>query len=225
MNTRILAVAAALAVAMPVVASAQRGGWTAPGSNRSIDSPAYREGYQRGIRDGEDDSRHNRRYDYAARSDYRSGDPGYRRDFGDRNRYRVEFRFGFEIGYRDGFQRYRPSFGGRDGAGWRPGAGGPPPWAVARGRGGYQRTDLAFRIGFTDGYDAGLRHGRDRRQFNPFNEGRYRSGDRSYNRSYGTRDFYRLRYQEAFREGYRYGYDDGWRFDRRGKGRPSWWPW
>ena len=223
MNTRMLAVFAALAVAMPVVASAQRRAVATPGANRTIETPAYRAGYERGIRGGEDDGRRNQAYSYANRSDYRSGDSGYRREFGDRDRYRSEFRRGFEVGYRDGFARYRPGYGRNDG--WRPGRGGPPPWATARGRGGYQRTDYAFRIGFTDGYEAGLRDARDRRRFDPIGEGRYRSGDHGYNRSYGTRDDYRLRYRGAFSEGYEHGFDDGWRYAERVNDRPWWWPW
>jgi hypothetical protein len=77
MNTRMLAVVAAFAVAMPVVANAQRRGGVAPGANRAIETPAYRAGYERGIRGGEDDGRRNQAYNYASRSDYRSGDAGW----------------------------------------------------------------------------------------------------------------------------------------------------
>ena len=142
--------------------------------------------------------------------------------------------FAVEAGYRDGFGRYR-AYGPANGRanGWRPGAGGPPPWATARGRGGYQRTDFAFRTGFTDGYEAGLRDGRDRDRFDPIREGRYRSGDHGYNRNYGSRDFYRVRFREGFLEGYEHGFNDGWRYDARYDGRdggrttmrPWWWPW
>ena len=115
---------------------------------------------------------------------------------------------------------------------WRPGTGGPPPWANGRGRGrgrgGYQTNDYAFQSGFTDGYEAGLDDGRDRRRFDPVGEGRYRSGDRGYRGDYGTRDAYKFRYREAFREGYEDGYGDGQRYDSRNTrndGRPTWWPW
>jgi hypothetical protein len=226
MRTRLLVAATAFALLLPAAANAQRGNAPPPGSKRFVETPAYRAGYVRGAQFGEDDARRNRPYDFAVKSDYRNGDSGYRREYGDRNRYRTEFRFGFEVGYRSGFDRFRTAYGG-PGA-WRPGAGGPPPWAVARGRGGYQRTDYAFRIGFTDGYEAGLRDARDRRRFDPIGEGRYRDGDRGYNRNDGPRDFYRVRYREAFREGYEHGYQDGWRYDgRQGRqdGRAWWWPW
>jgi hypothetical protein len=222
MRTPALVVAVLIALATPAIAHAQRG--RAPqGYFGANDTPAYRLGFSLGVRGGEDDGRRSRQFDFARRSDYRSADSGYRREYGDRDRYRVEFRLGFEVGYRNGYQRYSPA-NGRGGA-WQPGPSGPPRWAVARGRGGYQRTDFAFRRGFTEGYEVGLRDARDRRRFDPTNEGRYRSGDRGYTRAYGSRDFYRLRYREAFLEGYQHGFDDGWRYDARDAGRPWWWPW
>jgi len=197
-------------------------------------SPAYQEGYQRGTRAGSDDGQRNREFNYANKSDYRNGDAGYRREYGDRDRWRVDFRIGFESGYRDGYGRYRPNYGGygtydRNDT-WRPGTGGPPPWANGRGRGrgGYQYNDYAFQAGFTDGYEAGLNDGDARRRFDPVGEGRYRSGDRGYKSNYGSRDAYKLRYREAFRDGYENGYEDGRRYDNRSTrsdGRPSWWPW
>ena len=215
-------------------------------------SQGYNEGYERGSRAGADDGQRNRPQDYASKSDYRNGDSGWRREYGDRERYRIDFRLGFEFGYREGYGRYRPGYGsdsygrgndqygqyGRNDPygrndGWRPGAGGPPPWANGRGRGrgnagGYQYNELAFRNGFTDGYEAGLRDGRNRDRFDPVREGRYRDGDRGYNRNYyGSRDIYRVRYRQAFIEGYEYGFNDGRRYDSRNynNGRPWWWPW
>ncbi len=209
--------------------------------NQAYNSQAYNTGYDRGSRAGADDGQRNRDFNFVNKSDYRSADSGYRREYGDRERYRSDFRLGFESGYRDGYSRYRPAYGnggygnggydpyGDRNGGWRPGTGGPPPWANgrARGRGGYQ-TDAAYQTGFTDGYEAGLDDGRDRRRFDPVGEGRYRSGDRGYNGNYGSRDAYKYRYREAFREGYEDGYGDGQRYDSRttrNDGRPTWWPW
>lgn len=227
----------ALAMTAPVVvASAQAQTQRAVPRN----SQAYNEGYERGARSGGDDGQRNREFDYTNKSDYRNGDGGYRREYGDQNRWRIDFRLGFEFGYRDGYGRYRPNYGRSGGPGgydrndgYRPGAGGPPPWAHGRGRGrgGYQYTDYAFQQGFTDGYEAGLKDSRDRNRFDPIGEGRYRSGDRGYRSNYGTRDAYRFRYREAFREGYEHGFEDGRRYDNRDNrnnrydGRPWWWPW
>jgi hypothetical protein len=212
--------------------------------NQSYNTQAYNNGYDRGLRAGADDGQRNRAFNFANKSDYRNADAGYRSEYGDRERWRTNFRSGFESGYREGYSRYRSTYGnggvygngggvyGPDGngGGWRPGTGGPPPWANgrARGRGGYQNNDYAFQTGFTDGYEAGLDDGRDRRRFDPVGEGRYRSGDRGYRGDYGTRDAYKFRYREAFREGYESGYVDGQRYDNRNTrsdGRPTWWPW
>ena len=210
--------------------------------NQAYNSQAFNTGYDRGSRAGADDGQRNRDFNFANKSDYRSADAGYRREYGDRERWRSDFRLGFENGYRDGYSRFRPAYGnggygnggydpyGNRNGGWRPGSGGPPPWANgrARGRGGYQYNDAAYQTGFTDGYEAGLDDGRDRRRFDPVGEGRYRSGDRGYNGNYGSRDAYKNRYRGAFREGYESGYGDGQRYDNRNTrydGRPTWWPW
>ena len=247
MNARSIALMSALALALPVAANAQR-----PGVERAVprgqseNSPAFRNGYERGARSGEDDGRANRQFNYENKSDYRSGDQGWNRNYGDRENWRYEFRLGFERGYREGYGRYRPGYGGYGSSGGygnyggyggygndtrRPG-GGPPPWANGRGRGrgnqgGYQYTDFAFRNGFTDGYEEGLKDAQRRDRFDPTDEGRYRSADHGYNRSYGDREYYRLRYRDAFREGYEHGFEDGRRYDSRNfrNGRPLWWPW
>jgi hypothetical protein len=219
--------------------------------NQAYNSQAYNTGYDRGSRVGADDGQRNRDFNYSNKSDYRSADAGYRSEYGDRERWRTNFRLGFENGYRDGYSRYRPNSGnggygnggvygpygngnGNSNGDWRPGTGGPPPWANGRGRGrgGNQTNDYAFQTGFTDGYEAGLDDGRDRRRFDPVGEGRYRSGDHGYRGDYGTRDAYKFRYREAFREGYEDGFGDGQRYDSRtdnrntrSDGRPTWWPW
>lgn len=228
-------VAVALFAPMAVASAEAQGRGQGQAPRAVPRSQAYNEGFERGSRAGGDDGRTNREFNYQNRSDYRNGDQGWRREYGDRDRWRIDFRLGFEFGYRESYGRYRPGYGGyndrygRDGnyGGWRPGAGGPPPWANGRGRGGYQYTDFAFRNGFTDGYEAGLRDGRDRRRFDPISEGRYRSGDRGYNGRYGSRESYKFRYRDAFREGYEHGYEDGVRYDNRNfrNGRPWWWPW
>lgn len=238
MTARTLALVSAFALVLPAAANAQRaGGGPRPQAvprAQSENSPAFRSGYERGTRSGEEDGRRNSRFDYESKSEYRSGDAGWNRNYGDRESWRFDFRLGFQRGYSDGFSRYRGGSGGygnyggygRD-DGWRPGTGGPPPWANGRGRGrgGYQYTDIAFRNGFTEGYEEGLKAGRDRQRFDPIGEGRYRDGDRGYNRNYGDRNFYRIRYREGFREGYEHGYEDGRRYGRTNNSRPGWWPW
>jgi hypothetical protein len=237
LSSSVLAYSFALALVTPLAVStaeAQYRPQPQAQPDRAVprNSPAYNEGYERGTRAGGDDGQRNREFNYEAKPDYRNGDAGYRRDYGDRDRWRIDFRLGFEFGYRSGYERYRPSYGRNGGYdrndGWRPGAGGPPPWANGRGRGGHQYNDYAFQNGFTDGYDAGLADGRSRRRFDPIGEGRYRSGDHGYHGSYGSREAYKYRYRDAFREGYEQGYEDGRRYDSRSNrwdGKPWWWPW
>jgi hypothetical protein len=179
---------------------------------------AFREGYTRGLRAGEDDARRNETYNFNDESDYRRGDIGYRSQYGNRSRYIDEFRRGFADGYREGYGRYGyGSASGNRGRGIPPWANGRGPgWGTANPRGGYygsRNIDFAFANGYTEGYEAGLDDGNDNRRNAPTAEGRYRDGDRGYKREYGDRETYRLRYREGFVLGYRDGYDDG-RFRR-----------
>lgn len=226
MTTRSLVLLSCLALAAPVAAFAQsrdnpRTGGTTGYAVPRDESPAHRAGYERGVRGGEEDGRRNQAYDYQRNGDYRAADAGYRREYGDRERYRVDFRIGFEIGYRDGYGRYR------SGA-WRPGDG-QPPWANGRGRGPAGYGQQAYRTGFNDGYDEGLRDAQRRRRYDPTDTGRYRSADRGYGNTRGPREEYRYWYREGFRDGYDRGYQDGRRYDGRYDPRygnkPWWWPW
>jgi flagellar biosynthesis/type III secretory pathway protein FliH len=225
MKIRQLALLSALALAVPAAvpidAQAQWGG--------GAQVPAYREGYDRGLRAGEEDSRRNQSFDFTDESDYRRADAGYRSQYGNRDRYRADFRRGYEEGYRAGYGRY--GYDDRYDTGRR---GATPPWSNGRGwargraRGdspygpygapGY--NDLAFTTGYNDGYEAGLDDGRDRRRNDPIAEGRFRSADHGYRREYGTREAYKIRYRDAFRQGYERGYNDG----RRNTGTRWWWP-
>jgi len=173
--------------------------------NQSQGRAPYELGFQEGRRQGERDARANRAFDVYGDPAYRDGDRGYHRRFGDRNLYRNFYRSGFEDGYRAGYGRRGPVFGDRD---RRPGGAGPrmprafPEPAVARG--------------FNDGYEQGVRDGRDDDRYDPVASRDYREGDNGYNGSYrGTRDAYKTNYRAGFRQGYEEGYRDGGRYDRR----------
>jgi len=184
MRFRYLFLIATLAIAAPSTASAQFG--------RPAPTPAYRDGYERGLTAGTDDRRHGDRYSYSDERDYQRADGLYRDEYGRREVYRDEFRRGFESGYRIGYEgtaRARSGYGGNDSTY------------------GY-RNDLARQNGFEDGLEAGQKDFRGNRRYELFSEGRYRSGDHGYKGWYGTKDVYRSRYRDAFVEGYRRGY--GW---------------
>ena len=85
------------------------------------------------------------------------------------------------------------------------------------------RVDPAFRIGFSDGYEAGYHDARRRHRFDPFGEGRYRSATRGYDRRYGPREVWRDRYRVGFRRGYEDGFDAAYR-RMRYHDRPYWRP-
>ena len=228
MKIRHLALISALALATPTaILSADapadvgaRDQWGPSGAQTF----AFREGYDRGLRAGEEDSRRNQSFNFTDESDYRSADAGYRSQYGNRTLYRDEFRRGYAEGYRLGYSRYRDQYDtGRGGWGSGRRGGVPPPWANGRGRGagtyGTYRTDPAFTSGYNDGYERGLDDGEDRRRNNPVAESRYRDADRGYERQYGTREAYKIRYRDGFLQGYQRGYQDGQRYSGR-----SWWP-
>src|SRR5262245_44615745 len=100
MFVRSMVLVSALALCAPAIVHAQ-GQWGAYGNQQ-----AYNEGYQRGLRAGEDDIRRGQAFNYTDESDFRRGDVGYRREYGSLDVYRNQFRRGFETGYRAGYDRY-----------------------------------------------------------------------------------------------------------------------
>jgi len=210
MNVRHIALISALALGATSTLDA-REQWSRIGA-----APAYREGHERGVRAGLEDSRRNQAYEFRDEADFRRADAGYRREYGPIDRFRDEFRRGYEAGYREGYVRYsndgrgnQPAwFVGRGGPGGydAPGRYGGPGYGTGRYGAPAGRYDLAIANGYRDGYDEGRNDGRGRRRFAPTAESRYRNADRGYERSYGTRALYETRYREGFLEGYRDGY-------------------
>src|SRR5688572_9206135 len=72
------------------------------------------------------------------------------------------------------------------------------------------RRSGAFGIGYDNGYEEGLRHGRADahrgRSFGFTHDSRYRRGDAGYRSRYGSRHVYADGYRSGYREGYRDGY-------------------
>ena len=198
---RSLALAAALGVAIPTISWAAQPQW----DSSPINQPAYREGYDRGVRAGSEDVRRGDRFQFADESDYRRGDAGYRSQYGNREFYRDTFRRGFEDGYRVGY----------GGAYDRQGPGGYGTGGYGNGRAVGRYDIIAYQHGMNDGYEAGLKDARDRRRYDPIGEGRYRSADHGYDRRYGPREAYKNDYRVAFKDGYDRGYQDGRRYTGR----------
>jgi hypothetical protein len=223
MTTRVLAVAAVLALATPAVTSVQA---------QVAGSPAYSEGLNRGLRAGEEDSRRGDAYNFTDENDYRRADAGYRSQYGYIERYKDDFRRGYEVGYRSGYTRntnsrvppyYDPQYPDPrypDPRYSDPRY--PDPRYDNRSGTAVRRDDLALTNGYNDGYERGLDDGHDRRRKDPVAERYYRGGDRGYEKWYGPKELYKTRYREAFRNGYERGYDDARRYTNGG--RPWWWP-
>ena len=165
MIVRTVALVSVLALAAPEMLEA-REQWGSYGTQQ-----AYNEGYQRGVRSGEDDGRRSESFNYADESDYRRANAGYRREYGNQESYRTEFRRGFEQGYRTGYERYGyrngrpgPWANGRGNGPWANGRGNGP-WANGRGNGpvgngnygnyGSTGTISRFRPGSTTATNAG----------------------------------------------------------------------
>jgi len=72
---------------------------------RNVDTIAQRNGYQDGVRRGEQDRFRRAPFGYQASSEYHNALSGYRAEFGNRDRYREAYREGFRRGYNDGLQR------------------------------------------------------------------------------------------------------------------------
>ena len=171
-----------------------------------IDQAAYERGYVEGVRQAERDAAAGRAFDVNNVRAYRSGDRGYAPGGVSRAVYGRLFRNGVEDGYRAGYRPSRPeAFRQLD-----------------RGRSGVVGRRPALRFlepagarGYDDGYERGLRDGRNNDRYDPVASRDYRDGDNGYSRSYGTRDAYKNNYRAGFRAGYEEGYRDGSPFSRR----------
>lgn len=84
-------------------------------SERERREIAQRNGYESGFREGREDRRDWRSFDFRRNRVYREATNGYRDTFDDEEDYRQVFRQAFENGYRNGF--------GRSGTGWGGGGG------------------------------------------------------------------------------------------------------
>ena len=71
---------------------------------RQVEDRAYRNGFEQGRAQGENDARRGRSFDYGRHSEYRNAQIGYA-GYGNRNEYRNVFRRGFQEGYNDGYRR------------------------------------------------------------------------------------------------------------------------
>jgi hypothetical protein len=177
LGAALMAGSATLAVAQSVVPV--QWGW---GQRDDDDRQAYKDGFRR----GQEDARHNRRFD--------PDDSGWReRD--DRQAYRS--------GYERGFQQVGGYRNDRDG-----------DWD--RDRGGYGGTgygmNSARRYGYQDGINDGARDRQTGHSDRPTQGGNYKHADHGYSSSFGNKNYYKQAYRQAYENGYQLGYNSGgWR--------------
>ena len=158
-----------------------------------------RQAYQDGLRRGQDDARHNRRFD-PDNSRWRERD--------DRQAYRS--------GYERGFQQNRGSYGngawGRDRDGDRDDRG-RGNWGLGRGGNGGYGANAAQQYGYQDGINDGARDRRSGHSDRPTQDSNYKNATRGYNSSYGDKNYYKQAYRQAYENGYQQGYNSGggWR--------------
>jgi hypothetical protein len=157
-----------------------------------------RQAYKDGLNQGQQDARHNRRFNPES-SRWRERD--------DREAYRSGYERGFQQsgGYSNG--GYNNGVWGRDRDGDRDRGG--------YGRGGYGGYGLnaARQNGYQDGLNDGSSDRRSRHSNRPTHDSNFKHADHGYIPTYGNREYYKQTYREAYQNGYQQGYNSGggWR--------------
>jgi len=226
----------AIGLAAAAPASAQIAGkpdWNSPSYVEDARQPynesrrlAYDNGYREGLKEGQNDARHNDAFNYEDERMWQRADKGYNRSFGDSSRYQQSFRTGFAAGYSEAYQRVLPGRAGgyepypsygngrvypntRGTYGNGPYRDGYPTGNVYPGtRGGYgYNYGPAYSNGVNDGYEKGHEDARDRDSYDPSRHKWYRNGDHDYKSSYGPK----IQYESLYRQGFQEGYDRAYR--------------
>ena len=189
LGAALMAGSATLAMAQSVVPV--QWGW---GQRDDDDRQAYKEGFRR----GQDDARHNRRFD---------PDDSRWRERDDRQAYRSGYQRGFQqVGsYRNDRDRDWDRDGDRDRDDDRGGWGGYGGSAYG--------MNSARRYGYQDGLNDGARDRQTGHSNRPTQAGNYKHADRGYSSSFGNKNYYKQAYREAYENGYQLGYNGGggWR--------------
>jgi hypothetical protein len=108
MNARLLLPAAAVAVLLVTSSACASGGYYQRDPDRparQVADRAYRNGFEEGRVQGENDARRGRTFNFGRHSEYRNAQIGYG-GYGNRNEYRGVFRQGFEAGYNESYRRF-----------------------------------------------------------------------------------------------------------------------
>jgi hypothetical protein len=189
--THLLAIASALVLAGPIAAGAAQFG---RGRIPEIWQPApasYEQGYQEGIRQGEEDARRGRRFDPASS-----------------RRGRNDYGLGYAAGYGTGYDRQHASLP------LRKLAEGPGLTPTVAQRAARLPQNRAFEAGYEVGREKGFADGRAGERYDPVRHQEYRDAAYDYKSEYGDVDAYRNNFRAGFRRGYEEGYRLGTRNQR-----------
>ena len=153
-----------------------------------------RQAFKEGVKQGQWDAQHNRRFDP------------------DNNRWRERddrqaFRSGYERGFRE-LAGYRGNDRDRDRDWDRDGD---------RGRGGYgggYGMNSARQNGYQDGTNDGARDRRTGHSNRPSQGDNFKHADHGYIPTYGNKDYYKQAYRDAYANAYQQGYNSGGVFRR-----------
>ena len=105
LKARLFLPALAAAVLMLTTSACASGSYSRYPTYRQVENRAYRNGFDQGRIQGENDARRGRSFNFGRHSEYRNAQIGYG-GYGNRDEYRNGFRRGFQEGYNDGFRRY-----------------------------------------------------------------------------------------------------------------------
>ncbi len=172
-----------LAVAQSVVPV--QWGW---GQRDNDDRQAFRDGFNQ----GQQDARHNRRFNPNS------------------NRWRErDDREAYRSGYERGFQQNS----GYNNGGWGRDDRDRGGWGIGRGGYGGNGASAAGQYGYQDGINDGARDRRSGHSNRPTQDSNYKHADHGYSSSYGDKNYYKQAYRQAYESGYQTGYNGGggWR--------------
>ena len=105
LKARLILPALATAALLLTTSACASGSYHRYPTYRQVENRAYRNGFDQGVVQGENDARRGRSFNYGRHSEYRNAQIGYG-GYGNRDEYRDVFRRGFQEGYDQGYRRY-----------------------------------------------------------------------------------------------------------------------
>ncbi|GAC1649143.1 MAG: hypothetical protein NVS9B15_08230 [Acidobacteriaceae bacterium] len=174
------------------------------------DDPAYRRGYDDGLRNAQLDSQRGKRVDPTKNENYEDA-PGYNSSYGDKSRWNNQYRQGFIAAYQ--------SVGSGDGYGATPyGAGsnapyGQRPYDPRDGSTSGYNDDPAYRRGYADGLRSAQQDRQKGKRVDPTKNESYEDAP-GYSSAYGDKGRWKDQYRQGFMTAYQREMSGG-RYEQR----------